>query len=198
MAEHGSGLGTAPARFALFDSRGPTLADEPPIRRGRYLSVPMGLAYSEVIPALAEIAVAARVGVTGLHQMSVREVAENMNLRPREADLVRQREFGELFFFTSASQDGIERFVELGRRRGFTILRAEPSPFWRISHGCDPAKAVRLLTNLFQKALHAKLWTIGVGTSVEDQAWLACVNNSIYPSGDTDWSASVLRAIDKS
>ena len=147
------------------------------VRAGRYLSVAQGGPYSEVCEALDEIAEECGVGVTGFHHMNVREIAENSGLRPRSAELARDREFDEPFYFTSADDKAISRFVEAARARGYDTRRGET--FWHFSSKCDPARAVRTAAGLFRDAAHAKLRLIGIGVSEADLPWLAAVNHAI-------------------
>lgn len=139
-------------------------------RRGRYMCVALGRAYAEVTAALEGIAQECGIGVAGFHDMNAREVAQNTRLRHRDAELARSREFDEPFFFTSASERDIQRFVAAAAHRGFQTQRGDV--LWRISSGCDPARAVRLLIKLFRQQAHANLRIAGVGSSAEDVNWL--------------------------
>ena len=96
--------------------------------------------------------------------MNLREIADNTGLRPRDAELARSREYDEPFYFTSADEAGIARFVEAAKEKGFS---ARPGGmFWHFSSGCDPARAVRTLTQLFREAAHIKLRAVGIGAGV--------------------------------
>jgi mannosyl-3-phosphoglycerate phosphatase len=147
------------------------------VRVGRYLGIAQGKPYAEVCEALDEIAEECAVGVTGFHHMNVREIAENTGLRPREAELARDREFDEPFYFTSADDKAIARFVEAARARGFDTRCAET--FWHLSSKCDPARAVRTLGGLFREAGHTKLQLVGIGATEADLTWLAAVNHAV-------------------
>ena len=146
-------------------------------RCGRYLCVPLGKSYREVAAALDEIAEECGIGVAGFHHMSGREVAQNTRLRLREAELARDREFDEPFFFTSADDLAIARFVAAAGQRGFQVRRG--NTFWRFSSGCDAAGAVRLLTRLFRQNAHIKLRTVGIGSTPEDLHWLQVVDGAV-------------------
>jgi mannosyl-3-phosphoglycerate phosphatase len=147
------------------------------VRTARYLSVAQGRPYAEVCEALDEIAEECAVGVAGFHHMSVREIAENTGLRPRSAELARAREFDEPFYFTSADDKAIARFVETAQERGFDARRGPT--FWHISAKCDAARAVRTLSQLFREATHIKLRLIGIGGGQEDLPWLRAVDQAI-------------------
>jgi mannosyl-3-phosphoglycerate phosphatase len=147
------------------------------VRVSRYLSIAQGEPYAEVCEALDDIAEECAVGVAGFHHMSGREIAENSGLRPRDAELARDREFDEPFYFTSADEKAITRFVETARGRGYDARRAET--FWHFSSKCDPARAVRTLGGLFRDASHTKLRLIGIGATDADLRWLAAVNQAV-------------------
>ena len=151
------------------------------VRWGRYMHLPLGRPYKEVTAALDDIAEECGVGVAGFHHMSTREIAENTGLRPREAELARDREFDEPFFFTSADQEPIARFVTTAKQRGFDARPGET--FWHFSSGCDGARAIRTITPLFREATHLKLQTVGIGSSAEDIRWLLAVDQAVLLPG---------------
>lgn len=147
------------------------------VRTARYLSIAQGRPYAEVCEALDEIAEECSVGVAGFHHMSVREIAENTGLRPRSAELARAREFDEPFYFTSADDNAIARFVETARVRGFDTRRGPT--FWHLSAKCDAARAVRTLSQLFREATHINLRLVGIGGGQGDLPWLRAVDQAI-------------------
>ena len=147
------------------------------VRTARYLSIAQGRPYKEVCEALDEIAEECAVGVAGFHHMSLREIADNTGLRPREAELARAREFDEPFYFTSASENAIARFVEAARTRGFDTRRGPT--FWHLSAGCDAARAVRTLAQLFREATHMKLRLVGIGGGDKDLPWLRAADQAV-------------------
>jgi mannosyl-3-phosphoglycerate phosphatase family protein len=147
------------------------------VRTARYLSIAQGRPYAEVCEALDDIAEECGVGVTGFHHMSLREIADNTGLRPRTAELARAREFDEPFYFTSADDKAIARFVDAAHERGFDT-RQGPT-FWHFSAKCDTERAVRTLSQLFREATHIKLRLIGIGSGKEDLPWLRAVDQAI-------------------
>ena len=147
------------------------------VRTARYLSIAQGRPYAEVCEALDDIAEECAVGVAGFHHMSLREIADNTGLRPRNAELARAREFDEPFYFTSADDKAIARFVETARERGFDTRRGPT--FWHLSARCDAARAVHSLAQLFREATHIKLRLVGIGGGEEDLAWLRAVDLAI-------------------
>jgi len=169
VTEHGGGIFFPDGYF--------TLKIPGAVRTARYLSIAQGRPYAEVCEALDDIAEECAVGVAGFHHMSLREIAENTGLRPRIAELARAREFDEPFYFTSADESAIARFVETARERGFDARRGET--FWHLSSRCDPARAVRTLAQLFRDATHIKLSLVGIGAGNDDLPWLRAVNHAV-------------------
>jgi mannosyl-3-phosphoglycerate phosphatase family protein len=169
VTEHGGGIFFPDGYFSL---KIPGV-----VRTARYLSIAQGRPYAEVCEALDDIAEECAVGVAGFHHMSTREIAENTGLRPRSAELARAREFDEPFYFTSADEKAIARFVETAREKGFEARQGKT--FWHLSSGCDPARAVRTLAQLFRQATHIKLSLVGIGAGEEDLSWLRATNHAI-------------------
>lgn len=147
------------------------------VRTARYLSIAQGRPYAEVCEALDDIAEECAVGVAGFHHMSLREIADNTGMRPKNAELARAREFDEPFYFTSADEKAKSRFVETARARGFDA-RQGPT-FWHLSAGCDSARAVRTLSKLFREATHIKLQLVGIGSGEQDLPWLRALDHAI-------------------
>jgi mannosyl-3-phosphoglycerate phosphatase len=129
------------------------------------------------------------VGVAGFHHMSLREIADNTGLRPRDAELARSREYDEPFFFTSADEGAMARFVAAANEHGY---QARPGKlFWHLSAGCDPARALRTVTKLFREATHSKLSAVGIGAATEDLPWLRAVDHAfMLPSSHANAEAS--------
>jgi mannosyl-3-phosphoglycerate phosphatase len=158
------------------------------VRTARYLSIAQGLPYAKVCEALDDIAEECSVGVAGFHHMSLREIADNTGLHPRNAELARAREFDEPFFFTSADEKDIARFVETARARGFDTRRGPA--FWHFSSKCDPARAVRTLAQLFREATHIKLTLVGIGGGDQDLPWLHAVDQAVLLPASRDAAQS--------
>jgi len=150
-------------------------------RNGRYLCIAQGRPYAEVCSALDDIAEECGVGVAGFHHMSLKEIAENTGLRARDAELARSREFDEPFYFTSADEAAIKKFVEAAKLKGYSARQG--GQFWHFSSGCDPARAARNLAELFREATRTKLRAVGIGASAEDVPWLQVMDQPILLSG---------------
>ena len=103
------------------------------IRAARYFCVPFSRPYTEAVEALEEIAADAECSVMGYAQMTAREIARNTSQSVKDAELDRQREFSERFFFAGESEASLRRFSEIARERKWLATPGEP--FWEISSG---------------------------------------------------------------
>src|SRR5271168_4779719 len=80
------------------------------VRLGRFTCLPVAEQQPAASEALEALAAETGASVLPLRSLPPRELAQNTNLPLREAELARQRDFDELFFFAGASQQDIERF----------------------------------------------------------------------------------------
>lgn len=163
-------------------------------RMGRYHCLALGRPYAEVVAALEELAAETRVSVVGFHQMSVREIAQNTGLSPRQAELARQRDFDEPFFFVGANEEALQRFVQAARRRGMQAMRG--GRFWHLAAGADKGRAVRYLARLYRRATHRRLCSVGLGDSPNDLSLLAAVDQPVLlPQPDGSFAPEVLSGL---
>lgn len=163
-------------------------------RVGRYHCLALARPYSEIITALEEIAAELGTSVVGFHQMSAREVAQNTGLPLREAELARQRDFDEPFFFAGANEQTMQEFVQAARQRGMEVVRG--GRFWHIFAGSDKGRATRHLAGLYRAAGHGRLRTVGLGDSPNDLALLAAVDQAVLlPRPDGNFDNEVLRRL---
>ncbi len=160
-------------------------------RMGRYHCIALGRPYAEVIAALEELAAESEVNVVGFHQMSAREIAQNTGLVLRDAELARERDFEEPFFFAGASEQATEKFVQAARRQGMELVRGER--FWHLGVGHDKGRAVRLLSKLYRAATRSRLRSVGLGHSPDDISLLAAVDYPVLlPRSDGSFVPEVL------
>ena len=160
-------------------------------RIARYHCLALGKSYEEVTTALEELSAETGVETVGFHQMTAREIAQNTGLTFREAELARQRDFDEPFFFAGATEQAIQRLLEAARRRGMEVSRG--GLFWHLSVGSDKGQAVRRLLQLYRRALpRTRLRSIGLGDSQNDLSFLATVDWAVLlprPDGSFDSEA---------
>jgi len=157
IAEGGSGVYIPEDYFHL---RG-----EKSERRGRFLCIPVAQAQPVAAEALESLSQETGVEAVALRSLSPRELAQNSGLPQREAELARQRDFDELFFFAGASDSDIERFREEAARRKLQ-LRSR-GVLWSLAAGASVPQCVREITKLYDRALHGHAPTIAVAPAEE-------------------------------
>jgi len=156
-----------------------------------YHAIRFARPYGEACAALEETAGDAGVEVVGFHQMSAREVAENAGLPPRIAEMARQREFDEPFFFAGEELDSSRRLEQAAREHGWRVTRGER--FWHFSAGADVAAAVRRLMELYRGDRHrGRLRSVAIGWSRHQLPLLAAAGRAIVlPDADGSYDAEV-------
>jgi mannosyl-3-phosphoglycerate phosphatase len=171
LAESGGGL-FIPDGYFNMHLEGAT-------RVGRNFCAPFARSHAEAAAALPEIAEEAGANVVGFSQMSLREIARNTGLSTREADVYRQREFGELFFFAGEAAITTARFVEVAQEKGWEARRG--APFWELRAPLKQsgANGVQYLMAIFRKALHGKQRSVGIGSSDADRYFLSATDVAV-------------------
>ena len=154
-------------------------------RRGRFLCIPVAQPQPAAAEALESLSEETRVPVVPLRSLSPRELAQNSGLPQREAELARQRDFDELFFFAGASDGDIKRLLEEARRRKFR-LRPQ-GVLWSLALGASAPECIRQLTKLFDRALHGHAPTIGLAPREQaDELFPACDRNILLVTESED------------
>jgi predicted mannosyl-3-phosphoglycerate phosphatase (HAD superfamily) len=145
-------------------------------RRGRFLSIPVAEPQPAAEEALEILSEETSVPVVPLRSLSPRELAQNSGLPQREAELARQRDFDELFFFAGASDDDIQRFLEEGQKRKLQLR--QQGALWSLAVGASVPRCVRHLTKLFDRALHGHAPSIGLAPQKQaGELFPACDRN---------------------
>lgn len=132
------------------------------LRLGRFTCIPI----AEPLPAarqdLETLADETEVPVVTLRSLSPHELVRNTGLPQREAELMRQRDFEELFFFVGASDADIERFLAEGRKRN--VQFRQRGVLWSAAVGASVQRCIRELSKLYDRALHYHAHTVGIAT----------------------------------
>lgn len=166
-------------------------------RMGRCHCVALARPYAEIVEELETIAEEAGAGIVGFHQMSAREIVQNTGLPPKQAELARQREFDEPFFFAGAGEDRIQRFVHLAKLRGIEIARG--GRFWHAFSGSDKGRAVKRLMKLYRevrRGARSGLRAVGLGDSANDLPMLAAVDVPVLlPKPDGSFDREVVKKL---
>ena len=148
-------------------------------RAGRCFCVPFARPHAEAAAALQEIASEAGASVVGFSQLSSREIARNSGASPKEAELSRQREFSEIFFFAGETVKAPRRFSEIARARGWEAIPGDP--FWAIRalqmQSGEPAP--RYLMGIYRKSLRVRLRSVGIGSQAQDLHLLSATDTAV-------------------
>jgi mannosyl-3-phosphoglycerate phosphatase len=178
VAEEGCGVYLPEGYFHLRpdsgDSRGRKAAT---IRLGRFTCIPTAEPLPAASDAVEGLSRDMEVPIVALRSLSARELVQNTGLPAREAELARQRDFDELFFFAGASQAQTERFVAEGRKRKMEfrqrgVLRS-------VAIGASVQRCIAGLTKLYGRALRYHAHSIALATSDLAPSLFPCCDRSI-------------------
>jgi len=157
IAEGGSGVYIPEDYFHLKPAR--------TIRLARFTCIPVGSPQPDASEALDSVAAETGISVVPLRALSPRELTQNTGLPPREAELLRTRDFDELFFFAGATDSDIQKFTLAAR--GKKLLLRSRGTFWSLSVGASLSTCIRELSKLFERALRAKPFNVAMATTEE-------------------------------
>jgi predicted mannosyl-3-phosphoglycerate phosphatase (HAD superfamily) len=135
------------------------------VRMGRFTCIPQAApqpAAAEILDTLHE---ETGIEVVALRGLSPRELSQNVGLPQRDAELVRQRDFDELFFFAGASDDDILRFQNAALQQKAQMRR--DGAFWSLASGANLAGCMKDLAQLYQRSFRANPVKIGIATTEE-------------------------------
>jgi predicted mannosyl-3-phosphoglycerate phosphatase (HAD superfamily) len=133
------------------------------IRLGRFTCIPIAKPQPAAAEALEDLSSELGISAVSLRSLSPRELSQNTGLPASEAEQIRMRDFDELFFFAGASESDIAKFADEATLRGLTLQNL--GAFWSLSCGADFAKCIRDLGGLYDRALRAHAFRVGVATS---------------------------------
>src|SRR5215831_14409074 len=91
------------------------------IRLGRYTCIPVAKPQPAAAEALEELSTDLGVEVVPLGKLSARELSHNTGLPAKEAELMRLRDFDELFFFAGANDADVQTFRSEAKSRGLAL-----------------------------------------------------------------------------
>jgi len=169
IAEGGSGVCLPEGYFHL--------RPEKTIRLGRFTCVPMAEMLPAAANALEALSEGTNVPVVALSSLSPRELAQNTGLPQREAELVRQRDFDELFFFAGASEKDIQRFVQAGREKKYELRQR--GVMWSLAIGASLKRCIQSLSKLYDRALRYHPTIVSIAKPEESKELFAACDRSI-------------------
>jgi predicted mannosyl-3-phosphoglycerate phosphatase (HAD superfamily) len=169
IAEGGSGVYLPEGYFHL--------RPEKTVRLGRFTCVPVAEALPAAANALEALSEETNVPVVALSSLSPRELAQNTGLPQREAELVRQRDFDELFFFAGASEKDVQCFVQAGREKKYELR--QNGVMWSLAIGASLKRCIQSLSKLYDRALRYHPTIMGIANSEESKELFAACDRSI-------------------
>jgi len=197
IAEEGCGVYLPEDYFHLRAQASRSGRAEPmeTMRLGRFTCLPVAEAQPAAAEALESLATEMRVSVVPLRSLAPRELAQNTGLQRREAELARQRDFDELFFFAGASAEQMSVFQSAARNSNLQV-RARGS-LWSLAIGASTSRCMRLLSELYTRALHAHARTVGITTTLEQKDFLAACDRIVVltkPTAEETQSYGAVRS----
>ena len=147
------------------------------VRLGRFTCLPIAEQQPAASEALETLAAETGVSVVSLRSLPPRELAQNANLPPREADLARQRDFDELFFFAGAPDPDIENFKVAGRTQNIQLRQR--GILWSLAIGASVRRCVGELSKLYDRALRSHARSVGIATPGQEGDLFAACDRSI-------------------
>jgi predicted mannosyl-3-phosphoglycerate phosphatase (HAD superfamily) len=163
IAEDGCAVYLPEDYFHLRPASSASRANKPAtMRLGRFTRIPV----AETLPAAAEaletLSRDTGVPVVTLRSLSPRELVQNTGLPQREAELARQRDFDEIFFFAGSSDQDVEKFLNEGRNRNLAFRRH--GALWSVAVGASVQHSIRELAKLYDRALRYHAQSVGIAT----------------------------------
>jgi predicted mannosyl-3-phosphoglycerate phosphatase (HAD superfamily) len=133
------------------------------VRLGRFTCIPVAEALPAAADALQTLSQDTGVPVVTLRSLPPRELAQNTGLPQREAELARQRDFDDIFFFAGASDEEVEKFLAEGRHRNLQFR--QHGVLWSAAIGPSVLRCIRELAKLYDRALRYHAHTLGIATA---------------------------------
>lgn len=143
----------------------------PSVCSSRYDIIAIGTPYQEIRETFIDLRQRLNARVKGFGDMTAREITAISGLTAEEANLAKQRDFGEPFIFEGDTDNSFLKAIE---ERG---LHWTQGRFFHIMGDNDKGKAVKILKHLYGKAFGKSL-TIGLGDGFNDLPMLKEVD---YP-----------------
>ena len=195
IAEEGCGVYLPEDYFHLRpDSAGLRAGKASTLRLGRFTCIPCAGALPSAADALEALSQETGVPTVTLRSLSLRELAQNTGLPVREAELARQRDFDELFFFAGASDAQVKQFLGEGRKRSMEFR--QHGVLWSAAVGASVQRCVGALTKLYDRALRYHAHSVAIATEDLAPSLLRLCDRGILltdgnsESGDTESSSN--------
>jgi hypothetical protein len=153
------------------------------VRMGRFTCIPLAEIQPAASEALESLSEETGVSTVPLRSLAPRELEQNTGLPARDAELARQRDFDELFFFAGAAEADVARFVaEAGVGK---IALRQHGVLWSLAVGADLIGCIRALTKLYERALRSHPTIVGIATAAEAEGFLPACDRGLLLARQT-------------
>lgn len=150
-----------------------------------YSVIELGRPSTEIKKALGDLRHKTGIAFKGTSDVSVEELAQIVGMTREEALRMSKRQYGETILEIDKAQK--ERFEQALEKDGFQIIHG--GRYFDVTAGNDKGKAVRILTELYQKKLGEDTIFAGVGDSPNDISMLRSVDLPILvQKHDGSWA----------
>jgi predicted mannosyl-3-phosphoglycerate phosphatase (HAD superfamily) len=164
------------------------LRPEKTVRLGRFTCIPAADPQPAAAEALEDLSEQSAIPVVPLRSLAPRELAQNSGLPAHEAELLRQRDFDELFFFAGATDEDVQRFLELGAQKKCQLH--PDRPFWSLAIGASVPQCVRALSKLYARALRYQPKLVAIAKENDlSELDRACDRGFILTSAESESSS---------
>jgi mannosyl-3-phosphoglycerate phosphatase len=147
------------------------------VRMARFTCIPIAKPLPASKDALESLAEHSGVSIVPLRSLSPRELSQNIGLPSQEAELTRQRDFDELFFFAGASEEDIARFKSLGKQKNYQIRLQ--GVLWSLAVGADIKQCIREVGDLFDRSLRSHAIRFAIGPSTETSTLFSACDRGV-------------------
>lgn len=180
VSENGGGIFIPKGYFKSVGCGVPTFCSS------RYDFVILATPYQEIRETFIDLRQRLNARVKGFGDMTAREIAVISGLTEEEANLAKQRDFGEPFIFFEGDAD--KRFLNAIEEKG---LHWTQGRFFHIMGNNDKGKAVKILKHLYEKTF-GQIVTIGLGDGFNDLPMLKEVDHPVLiPKEDGSYDTRV-------
>jgi predicted mannosyl-3-phosphoglycerate phosphatase (HAD superfamily) len=155
------------------------------LRLGRFTCLPIAEPQPAAAEALEELSEETGVSVVALRSLSPRELAQNSGLPAAQAELMRQPDFDEIFFFAGATENEVSRFKTETASRSWQLRQR--GVLWSLALGANLKQCVRDVSKLYTRALRSQPKIIGISRDDGDSELLsACDRGFVLLDGARD------------